>query len=380
MYLTGPCPYLSMSVAPLLQWPQSPRRIAVFRPSRPSGLLRTVPALRALREAFSEASITLVSTDEAEAFVQRFHRYLDDLLVYPGPPNRPHPVDDDEMARFYAEANACHFDMAIQLQDSADDWNRIVARLGTPYWAGFVANEEQAAARFSVPEDGVQPVLFPWPRHLPEIERYTALLQHLGIVVRSNELEVPLTERDHKEAAQLFQSKGLNPSQTVVLHPGALLPEQLWPAECYARLAEELVAHGWQIAIAGREDERPRTRQVREAMRNLAMDLTGATHSGSYAAMLAKCRLLVCNEPSVSHVALAVHTPSIVLASGSDPNRWWLPNPELHTVLWPQATETIEDLPGSYGGVAASSQSKAIAVERVLTHARHKLGMGGMSS
>lgn len=370
-----------MSVETVSQWPQSPRRIAVFRPSRPSGLLRSVPALRALREAFPDAGITLVGAAEAEAFVQRFHHYLDDLLAYPGPPNRPDAIaalDDSQLSGFYAEANARGFDMAIQLQDSAQAWNGIVARLGAPHWAGFVPDDAPAFPGHRHTQDDPHAVLLPWPRHLPEIQRYTALIRRLGIAVGSHDLEIPLTARDHEEADAILRSRGLNPGQTVVLHPGATLPEQLWPAECYARLAQELVAHGWQIAIAGREDERPRTQQVRAAMRNLAMDLTGAIDSGSYAAMLAKCRLLVCNEPSVSHVALAVHTPSIVLASGSDRNRWALPNPELHTVLWPHACDTPEDrAPRQDTGTPAQPQGQTIDVERVLMHARHKLNTGG---
>ena len=353
----------------------------MFRPSRPSGLLRSVPALRALRKAFPNARITLVSTAEAKAFVQRFRDYLDDLLVYPGPPNRPDAIaaiDHSEISAFYAEAKARGFDVAIQLQDGAQAWNDIVARLGASHWAGFVPDDAPDFAGHHQAQDDAHAVLFPWPRHLPEIQRYTALVRHLGIAIDSDDLEIPLSARDHEEADTIFQSMGLNPGQTVVLHPGAMLPEQLWPAECYARLAQELVAHGWQIAIAGREDDRPRTRQVRAAMRNLAMDLTGVTDSGSYAALLAKCRLLVCNEPSVSHVALAVHTPSIVLASGHDRNRWALPNPELHTVLWPHACEEPEGQALQQGqNTPAQPQDQAIDVERVLMHARHKLNMGG---
>src|SRR5690606_34200176 len=62
----------------------APHRIAVFRASRPTSLLRSVPALRALREAYPEASITLVGIEESQGFEQRFHRYLDDFLVFPG--------------------------------------------------------------------------------------------------------------------------------------------------------------------------------------------------------------------------------------------------------------------------------------------------------
>ena len=338
-----------------------------------------MPALRALRESYPDARITLLSTAEADSFVQRFRCYLDDLLVYPGPPNRPDAaacLTDDDVSRFYTEAHARRFDAIIQLQDGAEAWNHIVARLGAAHWAGFVAENASATTLSALGRNNAHAVLLPWPGHLPEIQRYTALIQHLGIPVSSHTLDIPLADSDHQEAARLFQSAGLNPSQTIVLHPGAMRPEERWPAECYARLAQELVAHGWQIAITGREDDRPETQRVRAAMRNFAVDLTGATHSGSYAAMLAQCRLLVCNEPSVSHVALAVHTPSIVLASGSDRNRWVLPNPELHTVLWPHMPDTLQSQADQQSKGVPGRPADLIDVDRVLLHARHKLKTG----
>src|SRR5690606_16151240 len=115
-------------------------------------------------------------------------RYLDELLVYPGPPNRPDAsIPAGDMSRFYAEANARHFDVAIQLQDCTDAWNGIVARLGAPHWAGFVPDDAALDTSHYSNQDGGSHVLFPWPRHLPEIQRYSALLQHLGIAVNSNE-------------------------------------------------------------------------------------------------------------------------------------------------------------------------------------------------
>src|SRR5690606_20860989 len=65
-----------------------------------------------------------------------------------------------------------------------------------------------------------------------------------------------------------------------------------------------------------------------------AVDLTGATSLGVLAALVARCRLVVSNDTGMSHVAAAVQTPSVVVASGSDVNRWAPLDRGRDTVLW----------------------------------------------
>nr|MBF0686089.1 glycosyltransferase family 9 protein [Pseudomonas sp.] len=344
----------SLSILPGLY--PLPQNIAVFRALQLGDMLCSVPALRALRQALPHAHITLIGLPNATGFVQRFSRYLDHLMVFPGMAGMPEQTARPEaLPSFYAAARACRFDLAIQLHGSGGMTNAIVQQLGARHCAGFVPNEDDSvppAQPGSMQAGGpVQDItteahgpppdrrfFMPWPDHLPEILRYTALMRHLGIPVGSTDLEFPLSAEDHAGAIRLLRAHKLDPHRTVIVHPGARLPSRRWPVQRFAQVANRLAAQGWQIAITGSQDERLITQSLLAAMQDPAnqppVDLTGATSLGVLAALVARCRLVVSNDTGISHVAAAVQTPSVVIASGSDVHRWAPLDQERHTVLW----------------------------------------------
>ena len=51
-------------------------------------------------------------------------------------------------------------------------------------------------------------------------------------------------------------------------------------------------------------------------------------------AAIKNARLLISNDTGVSHIAAGVHTPSIVVSSGADVERWAPLDQDLHKVFW----------------------------------------------
>jgi ADP-heptose:LPS heptosyltransferase len=305
-------------------WDPRPRRIAVFRALQLGDMLCAVPALRALRQHNPDAHITLVGLDSIRPFVQRFDRYIDELLLFPGIAAFPEQVArPDALPAFYREAAARRFDLALQMHGSGTQSLDIVRALHAGSYAGFV------------PEAGMaQPGrLFPWPDDLPESMRYTALMRFLGVPVQDEALEMPLTASDREQARRTAQACGIDPAETIFIHPGARLQSRRWPVERYAQVADRLANQGWRIAVTGSASERHLTAAVAAAAGSAAVDLADRTSLGGLAALLAEAPLLICNDTGVSHVAGAVGTRSVVIACGSDVARWAPLDRDRHIVL-----------------------------------------------
>ncbi|WP_144639447.1 glycosyltransferase family 9 protein [Bordetella genomosp. 13] len=303
----------------------TPDRIAVFRALQLGDMLCSVPALRALRQSWPRAHVTVIGLGEGGEFRRRFGHYIDDWMRFPGLRIFPEQcADESALPAFYERARARRFDIALQMHGSGLQSNRVVAQLGARRWAGFVPPGEDPA-----------PCRVPWPDEQPEPLRYLTLLNAgLGLTAHDAALEFPLTPVDHAEAAALLREAGLQSARTVLVHPGARLASRRWPVERFGAVAAALAAQGWQVAVTGTPEEAAIVAAAVAASGGVARDLCGRTSLGGLAALVSRCRMVVCNDTGMSHVCAAVGTRSVVVASGSDVRRWAPLDPALHPVLW----------------------------------------------
>jgi ADP-heptose:LPS heptosyltransferase len=205
---------------------------------------------------------------------------------------------------------------------------------------------------------------------LPESERYLALMSALGVNTSDRRLSFPLSESDGDEYASLAAAHGIEAHRLVLVHPGAQLPSRRWPAERFAEVADRLAADGWQIAITGTAAEASLTGAVLGAMTAPALHVAGATSLGGLAALVAHARLVVCNDTGISHIAAAMATASVVIASGSDTQRWAPLDHTRHRVLadYPPCRPCMfRECP--YGHPCALN----VSVDRVIETARAQL-------
>lgn len=350
-----------------------PRNVALFRALQLGDLLCAIPAFRALRLAWPAARITLVGLPWARDFVRRYP-YFDDFAEFPGFPGLPERVPDlGRLPGFFAAMQAERFDLAIQMHGSGGLTNPLLAALGARWTAGFTT------------PDGWRPQagdFIPWPEGLPEIRRLLALAIRLGVPPRGEALELPLLPEERSAFASLRAGLPVGAGGYACIHPGARLPSRRWPPERFAEVGDALAAAGLAIVLTGTAGEARLLAAVGAAMRAPAIDLGGRTGSlGILAALVGDARLVVCNDTGISHVAAAMGTPSVVISSGGDAERWRPLDRRRHRLLWHPASCrpcAFERCPGGHECAAGVSVA-AVADEacRLLAEEREREHVAG---
>jgi ADP-heptose:LPS heptosyltransferase len=307
----------------------SVKRVLVFRALMLGDLLCATPALRALRAALPGAQVTLVTLPSQRAFAERLPTVdqVVDFVGWTGLPELPEPPAP-VMLDFVRSLRRMRFDLALQLHGSGGVVNALVAAFGARRTAGF------AAPGVWVPP-GDAASFAAWPEHGSEVERLLALTDHLGFARQGTQLDFPLNADDEAAAAPLLRALGDSPF--ALLHPGSQWPSRRWPPARFAAVGDALCAAGLTVVLTGTAREAPLTRAVAAAMHAPALDAAGLTSLGSLGVLVRRARVVVCNDTGLSHVAAALGTPSVVVASGSDVSRWAPADATRHPVLWADA-------------------------------------------
>jgi ADP-heptose:LPS heptosyltransferase len=320
---------LERSMNDILQHSQTirfePETIAIVRALPGLGdFLCAVPTLRALRRTFPFSRLTLVGLPQTQTLVERFSHYLTDWIEFPGFPGIPEVAFSAERLQLaLAEMHQLHWNGVLQIHGSGSHINGFVKLLRTPWSAGFYP------ATAPCPDPNW---FIPYPDQLPEVCRSLKLLDFLGIPVQGEQLEFPVQPADWSEWQHLATACSL-PERYICIHPGASVSDKTWLPQHFATVADQLAAEGWPIVLTGSTREMGLTQTVAQHMRFPVINLAGRTSLGSLAVLFQQSNLLICNDTGVSHLADALRVKSVVIFTGTDPQRWAPLNRQRHRVV-----------------------------------------------
>lgn len=298
------------------------QKIAVFRALQLGDMLCVIPAIRSLRHAYPTAEITLLGLPWAKTFVQRFNKYFDRFIHFPGCEGLPEqPYDEQQLSLFISQMQNEKFDLVLQMQGNGTIVNPLLFLFESKYVGGFYNNESYVASDLFIE----------YPDYGSEIHRHMALIRHLGIDANDSNLEFPISEKDQKDLAEL--TVPLFTKKYICIHPGSRDVRRQWPPQYFAALADYCIEQGFTIAVTGTIDEQDITRELIKWIHYPVIDLTGKTSLGAAALVIKNAYMLIANCTGVSHIASAVKTPGIIISMDGEPERWAPLDKKIHRTI-----------------------------------------------
>jgi heptosyltransferase-2 len=262
----------------------------------------SLPALRALRDRFPQARITILAKPWVAGLYHR-EPFCDQIIPY-----APRTLGEKYSA---ARALAAYkFDTAILLQN-AFEAAAVVATAGIPRRIGYARDGRGFLLTTAVP--------VPRPDEIPPHERfyYLELLRRAGILDHLPESDsIRLDGAPAARAAGLERFRALGLGEAIVgISPGAAygtakrwLPERF--AEAANRVAGEL---GATVAVFGSASERDLCESVVRAIRVPARNFAGQTELAEYIELAAACRVYLTNDSGAMHIASALGLPTVAV-------------------------------------------------------------------
>jgi ADP-heptose:LPS heptosyltransferase len=304
------------------------KKIGILRALQLGDMLCSVPALRALRNAFPEAEIVLFGLPWAVSFQERFSAYIDGFIHFPGYPGLPEQAfDEQKYEAFLQQVRQQEFDLVLQMQGNGTIVNEMIGAFGAKRVAGFHNHQSRMFSD----------LFTEYPENLHEVQRHLGLMQHLGIPAGGIELEFPILQTDIDELRTLAIP---GPGEYVCIHPGSRGSWRQWPPAHFAMLADLLYERGYEVIITGVASEKEIVRETAANMKYPFHDLAGKTGLGAMAQLIKDAAMIVCNCTGVSHIASAVKTPGLIISMDGEPFRWGPLDHSIHkTVDWKRAPD-----------------------------------------
>lgn len=333
VFLRGVLNFL-LSMLRLLFWPTrrplNPKRICIHRVGQIGDIVCAIPAMLAIRHAYPEAELTLLTSPGAKGNpgakeLLSNAKWINHLWVYHSDDiNSPKKI-----LSFINELGEKKFDAWFQLpQDlttfSLELRNMFFAKLAGVKWAtGYYVN--------------TLPIFFRAQllhlKSIREADRQLHRLKQLDIKTDHLDFSHIVDTPEKSVVSEIFTAHQLNQTKLLAMVPGGKRLANRWPIENFVEIARRWVKQQGQIIILGGAADDVLAKHIEAIDKRFIIDLCGKTNLLQTAELLKSCRLLLTNDTGPMHIAAVSGVPCIVPFSARDLPVKWYPWGDQHVVI-----------------------------------------------
>ena len=274
----------------------------------------SLAAIREVRQLFPNSHLTLLARKRVSGLFQG-QEIVDEIIT----------VEDNNRGRlgqtWTFPRKLGGFDTALLLPNSFQA--ALVAFVaGTPERIGYATN-----GRSFLLTRHARPRIKKLGRH--QVYYYLDLLYQTGLspldYLNDSSFQPNIrlhpTSKGIRRAEFLLRQCGVEPAgRLVALSPGAYFgPAKRWPADCFASLADRLIAEQRvEVLILGGPEERWIAEKIQSLMRQRGHILVGQTELEDLIGLISRCQLFVTNDSGPMHLSAALDVPQIALFGSTD--------------------------------------------------------------
>ena len=297
------------------------KNILVVRNDRLGEFLLNVPVLRAIKETFGNACLTLVVNSSVKEVAERI-QYEDELVVWE---NRKHSLK--EVLRFSKLLKHKKYDVCLILNPSKE-FNLISFLAGIPVRVGYDRKWGFLLTK------KMKDIKHLGNRH--EVDCNLELAGLIGAKTADKSLSLKVEEKTFPELA------GRN---NIVIHPFTSDAVKQWPIERFQLLAKRISGElGLGVLIIGKEESGCIGKVKFDNLGKNIVNMINKTSLIELAQVIKQCQLFVSCDSGPMHLAASVGVPVIALFRNDLPGKTskrWGPWGEGHIVIEKSSLEDI---------------------------------------
>ena len=289
------------------------KKILVLRYRFIGDTILTVPFLRNLRRAEPDAYIAWVVAPGSSEVVQGIP-YVDELIYWD-----PVTIHADSRGThrtlaakitFIRELRAKGFDKVYVLKRSLS--SAVIAWLtGAPDRVGF----DTEGRGFLL----TKRVAYRHDRH--EVQNFVDVLRADGVQVEDDHLAAWLSPEEERFAEEYLTARGVSPDAPLMaIHPFAANQTRAWHEDNFVEIANRLQQlYGGRIILFGGGRDGKLADSMGKRISPEPVMAVGCTTLRQTMALLARCRLLICNDSGIMHLGASLGVPLVAIFGPQSP-------------------------------------------------------------
>ncbi len=290
------------------------KRILVIKIGAIGDVILAVPSLRAIRNSFPNAYISVLVGAESRLVLKKCP-YIDDLIIYDRKGKGKGVKGVWQISSYIRQKT---FDMSIDLQNNRK--SHIIMWLGAVQRRFGYSNGKMGfllSDRLKYLNIGAGP-----------IEEQFRVLKRAGIntVGLSRRLEIWPTTKDYSYIENLLKGEWMRENQILVgVNIGGSWKTKRWPLKCFAKLLDMLASKDIRAVITASEKEMDLANDLAKMTNNKVINAADRTTVTQLAALIKRCKVYITSDSAPMHIASSMGANFIALFGPTDPRRHFEP-------------------------------------------------------